>query len=419
MLIYIYLLLIFGVSAFIININTSKRFIGPNCSQLNETYEKKFNKFIVIYSALILIFVASFRAFSVGTDTNNYFNHYNDLLADNKAYGLFEPFFELINFIVVKSRLSFSYVLFISSTIIISAFSFIIYKYSKNVSFSFFLLVALGIYGNSFNALRQYLALAIFLYSIRYIIDGQFIPYLACCIIAYLFHNSAIILLPLFLIRYIKMNKKFIIISVILLIVLGFCLGPVVKLISMFTKIDYYNRYLTNPEFIEPIKLYYVLYSIGMLAVFFIFYYFKRYIDKLSSEQKSIYNFFLIIFYISVCIRFYGTFSGLFSLVNRFSIYFFFPIILLIPYVLPFIKEKLKNICIVAILCLGIVYNIISAVVRGSNGVYPYNFVFDNLFLLIGTSIFLIICCVMIILTSLKIDIYKVFEKNKKKSIDN
>lgn len=51
------------------------------------------------------------------------------------------------------------------------------------------------------SAMRQALAIGIFLFSLRFLIDRKYLLYLGCIVISWAFHVSAIILLPLILLR--------------------------------------------------------------------------------------------------------------------------------------------------------------------------------------------------------------------------
>ncbi len=412
MLIYYIILVTFGICTMLTFPSKENERIKPISQQREEN-----RKFCVVkmcaLMALILILVAGLRAYTVGYDTINYFEYFKfkQVYSDNVVY---EPLYELINLIVIKAGLPFTFVLLICTTIVIFAFALVINRYSASASLSFFLLVALGIFGNSFNAVRQYLALAVFLISIRFIIDGKFVLYMLCCVVAFYFHSSAIVLFPVYFVRYIKLDLKFIIVSLFSMVTLAFCLGPIVKLVSKLTNFNYYERYFFNDEFKQPISLYYILYSTGMLVVFLLFYAFnKKKSSEMSKVDSKIFNMFLMFFYISVCIRIFGTYSGMFSLINRFSLYFFFSIIIIIPFLIKYVDGKYKSIILFLILILGVVYNVVSAVFRKSNGVYPYKMVINNIWAEILFYAIIILLTISSIVYAITIDRQKGCEINE------
>jgi hypothetical protein len=103
-------------------------------------------------------------------------------------------------------------------TIIIYTLTFISFKrYMTNYPYATILFISL-IFFFTFTYLRQILAVSIAWLSINYIVERKFWKYLSIIIIAYLFHNSAIILFPFYFLptRKFKMRN--------ILIVMGLCL---------------------------------------------------------------------------------------------------------------------------------------------------------------------------------------------------
>lgn len=98
--------------------------------------------------------------------------------------------------------------------------------------------------------MRQWLAMCIILFSIRFIISGKFKYYLLFVILAASFHNSAIITIFLYLFR--RVNKKVFINNNILPIfaisIVWIIIGTVLPLGSFMTKVsdESYNLYINN-----------------------------------------------------------------------------------------------------------------------------------------------------------------------------
>lgn len=70
----------------------------------------------------------------------------------------------------------------------------------QSVSFSqtFFLFMTLGLYFQSFNTVRYYLALAVALFSMKYVLERDFIKFVFWILIAALFHKSVLLVLPVY-----------------------------------------------------------------------------------------------------------------------------------------------------------------------------------------------------------------------------
>ena len=63
---------------------------------------------------------------------------------------------------------------------------------------------------NTFVSLRQGMTIAIFCYMMKYIRDGKIFKYFAWCIMAFFVHRGALILFPLYFIRYIPVTRDLI-----------------------------------------------------------------------------------------------------------------------------------------------------------------------------------------------------------------
>lgn len=80
---------------------------------------------------------------------------------------------------------------------------FILYKYSYPFSLSLHLFIAYGYLGGMMNGMRQYMGAAIVLCGTKYLFSlkkGAFIKYAAIIILAWSMHNSAIVMIPLFIV---------------------------------------------------------------------------------------------------------------------------------------------------------------------------------------------------------------------------
>ena len=397
------MLVSFAVSSLFLNINSKRQLQmtdGNSSSQLNRNNKKDvklINGIICAVAAMVLIIIAACRGINVGYDTINYESYFS-FKQQNPTSIVYEPLFEFFNWLVVYLKLPFNFLLLICSAFFIIALAVAIYKYSPNVAFSWFLFVALGFFGNTFNAIRQYLAAAVFIFSLRYILKGKFISYLLCCLIAFYFHSSAIVLIPIYFIKYFKLNKWTIAITLVGTFLVGIFMEQITKLLSMITNFSYYERYYVTKILWEPIKLYYVLYSFGMICVFLLFYLLRKKLQNLNDKQTKTLDLFMILFFFSVCIRMLGTFSHMFSLVNRFSVYFFISIIFIIPYFQFVFRKEISDLMLMLIAFLGFGYNIISAVIRKTNGIYPYEFAWSNsAFIFLVVSIIIVALAIMIL----------------------
>ena len=93
---------------------------------------------------------------------------------------------------------------------IITVFFFVMALHDQGsfYAFSLYLLLTGGYYFNSLNSVRYYLALAIALYSMKYVLRGDYDKFVICILAGTLFHKSILLVLPVYLIsRFLAANK--------------------------------------------------------------------------------------------------------------------------------------------------------------------------------------------------------------------
>lgn len=87
--------------------------------------------------------------------------------------------------------------------------------------FGFYIFIFSGFYTQSFNIVRQSMAMAMALYSLKYVEDRKFFPFLITIIGSSFFHMSSLIFLPVYYIGYISLSRKKLFIGLIAGLFLG------------------------------------------------------------------------------------------------------------------------------------------------------------------------------------------------------
>lgn len=168
-------------------------------------------KIIVIFALFIPIALAGMRKIGIGTDTTVYTNVLFDAAKEsgnfleylgryvyssfqNKRVASWEIGYNVLLYLSAKLTGSYQGVLFATHLLII----FLIYgglKHSKGHYSSFFGMFSfyLLFYGNSLNAMRQWIAVSVLFYGFHYLQENQNKKYFLTIIIAILFHNSGAI----------------------------------------------------------------------------------------------------------------------------------------------------------------------------------------------------------------------------------
>lgn len=180
------------------------------------------------FGVFILIVVSICRGVSVGVDLENYISvvremgrtGFNEIIHLFKEKGIFvridvkstgiamEGGFLILAKLIWSIGSSPQIFIIITSVVIIIGISFFIKQYSKNPCSSLIIFVLLGYYGQTMNVIRNYLAIVILLFSIRYLEEKKYFKFLAVVLIAFLLHRSAITFLLMLCCMYFAANSN-------------------------------------------------------------------------------------------------------------------------------------------------------------------------------------------------------------------
>lgn len=195
---------------------------------------------------LFFILFAGLR-WQTGTDWNNYIYYFN--IVDHLKIGRsgFEFFFELLARVTKFIFRNYQFMLLITAGIIIGFSYKAISKFSPYPIFSVFLLYAYSINSSGFGY-RQDIAIAICLFSLFYIHERKLKPYLLCVLAAFLFHQSALIFIPVYWIYNIKWNIKLTVLISVLIVVLYIIFNKFETIIGLFFSESLYKLELYGNE---------------------------------------------------------------------------------------------------------------------------------------------------------------------------
>ncbi|WP_057912980.1 EpsG family protein [Peribacillus muralis] len=186
-------------------------------------YEFKPNKSLVFLAIICLVCVSGLRT-NIG-DTFNYKNIYIDndftweYISSQKDMGFGILQMLLKNFSDDPQILIFTTALITNILIMI-----VLYKYSRLFELSTFVYITGGLHLVSMNGIRQVLAAAIFFTATKYLLNGNFMKYSLVVLLASTFHQSALILIPIyFLVRTKAWTKSTLAwLSLSVIVVIGF-----------------------------------------------------------------------------------------------------------------------------------------------------------------------------------------------------
>lgn len=165
-------------------------------------------------SSVILIVFSSIRATNVGID---YFQFYVPFFENVHSGGWkflvseANPYRKEFGFSFLTFLLSrvtgniFVYMAFIA-VIMIGLTALVLYRDCSKPWIGMFIFVSFNFFGNSLSYIRQSLAIAIFLFAIHYLKEKRFVPYLLIVLLAATFHNSLLLMIPVYFLAQIAVN---------------------------------------------------------------------------------------------------------------------------------------------------------------------------------------------------------------------
>lgn len=103
------------------------------------------------------------------------------------------------NYLPIFALFSFLTVLFFAKAL---------HDQASDYPFSLFLLLTGGFYFNSLNSVRYYLALAIALYSMKYVLRGEYGKFILWIVVGAMFHKSILLVIPVYLTAHFLANHK-------------------------------------------------------------------------------------------------------------------------------------------------------------------------------------------------------------------
>ncbi|MBZ5749705.1 EpsG family protein [Metabacillus rhizolycopersici] len=198
------------------------RYIPVNRAAPDETFIRP-NKFIIFLVLACLVLVSGLRN-TIG-DTYFYMHAYETIdftweyALENK-----DPGFSVLQMYLKNISNDPQILLFITALVTNLLIVITLYKYSKMIEISFYVFITSGMFIVSMNGIRQFLAASLIFWATKYLLTGKFKQYFLVVLFASTFHESALILLPIyFIVRREAWTKvTFLLLTFAILIVVGF-----------------------------------------------------------------------------------------------------------------------------------------------------------------------------------------------------
>lgn len=336
--------------------------------------DKKANNLVFTVLSVILIFFVGFRG-DIEPDYINYLDIYNQSSKSKYTDFEIEPLYLFLNKLVIFFGGSFPYIVFIMSLLSLMPKLLFFKKYSPNFALSITVFFCSSLFFFDFIAIRQAVAIGIFMYSLKYIQQRKLMLYFLLILIASLFHISALILLPCYFVlnRDFSRNKLYFLVGICAVVnLLQINVNLLNNVLSFFplpgatiAKLAIYSSE-TEFAFITP----------KQIVLGFLFIYIK---GRTDSNNKML----------NICINVYILGIILGTLLNelpqfsyRIKWYFFTLEALLIPFLVLYFSKKQSVAKYVMYFILIIIYGyylftFFESIASRGDYIFPYKFFFE------------------------------------------
>lgn len=274
---------------------------AQSISALTEFKYNNLEKGYFILISLTLIFIAAFRD-GIGYDFFSYEKIYNYIHV--YQMGMKDLNIETGYYFLMKYSNSYITLVVISSSVAIFLKLIFIYKYSENKFMSLLLYFSGVFIMFDMGVIRQGIAIAIALISIKYIKEKSFMKFMLIIILSSFFHISSLVFIPLYFIANKSLNRWHYYIVASIVLILSFLdmsslivnISNVIPIDLVKTKVTYYSSIYTGDSTISLIK------KVIFLVIFVESY--KRFNISDSLSYIFLNGYFLSIIYM-------GIFSGI------------------------------------------------------------------------------------------------------------
>lgn len=332
------------------------------------SYDKKFRVLAIFWSvlvALILIFVSGLRN---GIGDTIFYMHSYDLLVQNPSSFKFEGDFALNLLSLGLIQISTDpQILIFTVALITNLINVIIFnKYRSYLELQVYMYITSGYYITTMNGLRQCLAAAMLFACTQLIIKGKFIPYCICVILISTFHESALMMIPIyFLVRQEAWSRKMMFfISLAVVGIFGYnIISPIIFKALESTSYGHYSDF--NEGGSSAMRT-----LVNLVPV--ILAYIKR--KELKGKWPNS-NIFINISIVNVIFVAFGMFNWIF---NRFTLYLQLYNFILVPFIIKncFKGKEKRVVYFFFILCYFIFFFYESGM--GSNLIYRTRYELGN-----------------------------------------
>lgn len=315
-----------------------------------------------VVAGLFLFLLMGLRKYTVGNDIYRYIQGLQSAIPEfsERIFIYDEWGYQAFLVILKKIGIASQGYIIITSAIIVASFTIFYLKYSRNIFMSFFLHLTIGLFTMSMSGIRQTLAICLILLAFHFAVKKKLLGFLVVIIVAQTFHNSAIVFLPVYLVKNIDITRKKGILLLVITSSFLFIRTTLTPLLEIFVPDRYITRYelLSDAFKVNPLL---IIIAFAIPAACLVFW---KKIEFINPNEKRIFS---ILFILACMNLFFNILSLNSNMLGRLSFYFLPFITVLIPNVISIIKDKKMRLIA---LYLAFVLPIIQFAISTPGGVY-------------------------------------------------
>ena len=339
----------------------------------------KYRKQYALFLMIPLFMLSSLRGDTVGGDLENYLPRFYEMcFADDFGAAMevdgHDVGYKILLWVITRISNSTRFFLIATSLLSLIGPMLLIKRYSSSILASFLMYYSMGFYTNTFNNIRQSIAASLFFLAFPFLIKRKITNYFLIVLVAALIHHSAVVLFLVYplTIGLLSLKKIFSIIGggVALFVVMG---SSLLYNIIMLFFMKYDPEQILNETEGAGWNLF-ILYSFISL-VLIVFYYSQR--NRLDVSKNQILSLLLTCQILALLFQLFAT---IFPSMTRMGQYFFIPIIITIPLLISYTKNKFYSYSLVLFtisycaLLFYLTYSYSPTTGSNSQGVIPYVF---------------------------------------------
>lgn len=285
---------------------------------------------ICLFSVFLILFALSACRLNVGNDYAKYVEFMH--LVNCDAYVPTEVGFNLLVKLIygLSGYENYLLVFAVYAFATVGIFLLAMYEQSEDFALTFFLFIALGYYFQTFSTVRYYLALALALYSMKFVLRGQWIRFAVLILFGAAFHKSLLVVLPLYFLAVLPWRKWQLAVGALFCTTFLFCQDFYLKLVILL-----YPTY-EDTEYLEGGTSYInIMRCMAVLALAGIVYLAQKYGKKAGREEKDMHFY----FYLNLGALVLYVFCSFLPIISRIGYYLTISHILYLPALLRRVED--------------------------------------------------------------------------------